>query len=108
MSEAEEKLVRIEWEPTDSFDFPLAAHMIVNFDASHFYIRFYHIAPPPSFGEPVPPDSVKARFITGVAIPAVQMRSVVEALRKNLEKFDTVQQGLIDELLDPDNEADHE
>ena len=85
MSEGSQVL-KIEWESDEELHFPLTAHLVVNFDDEHFYVRFYQVSPPLGLNE-TRTDVVKAKLVAGVAIPASKMSAVIEALAENHAKY---------------------
>ena len=88
------KIVKIEWESDEGYHFPLAGHMMVNFDSGHFYIRFFQVTPPAVRDFESTPDSVKGKLVAGVAVPSGQMPSVIQALEANYETYlKTVNRG---------------
>ena len=95
MRESSVTVARLEWEPDNDFTFPLATEMLVNFDAEHFYVRFYQ-ASPPTVLDGKAPDAVKAKLVTGAAIPLSKMEAIIKALqasyvqRLNLREEDLV------------------
>lgn len=87
MSESpQEKVVRLDFEPDETIEFSLASNLLINFDSEHFYIRFFQVTPPPILGGDMP-DSVKAKLVAGVAIPASRMAGVLEALTDNYKTY---------------------
>lgn len=87
MSDAPEtKIVKLVWESDEDFRFPLGTNLLVNFDNEHFYIRFYQATPPAILDGDLP-DTVKAKLVAGVAIPATRMRGITEALSENYQRY---------------------
>lgn len=82
MSESPVMKARLEFESDTEFTFPLATNMVVNFDSEHFYIRFYQASPPTIFGDNMP-ESVKAKLIAGIAVPASRIDGIIKALQEN-------------------------
>ncbi len=72
----------IDWSAGEELEFPLSTHMIVNFDADNFYLRFYQIAPP-VFAESRENKTIKAKVVSSVAIPHSQMGPLLRALIDN-------------------------
>lgn len=107
MSDAQQFVAKIEWESDDDFRFPLATNMVVNFDREHFYIRFYQATPPVVLGEDSPPVSVKAKLVSGIAIPISKMGAVVDALRENYDKRIELSQDAIEFDLDAIEDAEN-
>jgi hypothetical protein len=102
-----QKIVKLEWEPDDDFQFPLGTNLLVNFDTEHFYIRFYQATPPAVLNGELP-DSVKAKLVAGVAIPASRMRGIVEALGENYQRYTERERKDADFGLDDPNEGSEE
>jgi hypothetical protein len=80
------KVVRLDWESDDDFRFPLGTNLLINFDNEHFYIRFYQATPPAILSGELP-DTVKAKLVAGIAIPASRMRGITEALMDNYRLY---------------------
>ncbi len=80
----------IHWGDDDpNLPFLVAAHMTINHDESHFYIRFYQIAPPVLHDKSQgPPESINATQVANLAIPATRITSIVKALTTNAKKFE--------------------
>jgi len=96
MSEEEKPiLIRIDWGADDSFHFSLSNHVVVNHDTDNFYIRFYQITPPVRTDKSLPvPESIKAKLVSGAAIPLSQMNTFINALRENLEVYQRRMNGI--------------
>jgi len=111
MSESPKFVVKLDFESDDKFVFPLATNMVVNFDAEHFYIRFYQTSPPAILNEE-PPKMVKAKLVGGAAIPILKMEAVIKALQGNYDRFIEIAQDEISNELDGDmivgEDAEHE
>lgn len=87
------KVVQIDFEPDEAIEFSFASNMLINFDNENFYIRFFQITPPPILGSDMP-DSIKAKLVAGVVIPASRMAGVLEALADNYKTYnDRVRQS---------------
>lgn len=80
------KIVKLEWESDQDFQFPLGTNLLVNFDNEHFYIRFYQAVPPAVLDGELP-NSIKAKLVAGIAIPATRMRGITEALSENYQRY---------------------
>lgn len=80
------RLVNIEWEPDDNFRFPLSNNFVINFDDINFYVRFYQVTPPMIFGDEAP-NAVKAKIVSGAAIPASRMPGIIKALQDNYQRY---------------------
>lgn len=84
---ADTKVVKVEWESDEGHLFPLAAHMLVNFDNDHFYVRFFQVTPPAVQDAASLPESVKAKMVADVTIPHGRMRSMIRALEENFATY---------------------
>ena len=88
--ERQEKAVTllITRESDESVQFPLAQNMWINHDANHFYIRFFQVVPPLVRKDGDIPESVKAKLVTTLAIPAARMPSIIRALTDNARNYE--------------------
>jgi hypothetical protein len=80
------KVVKLVWESDEDFQFVLGTNLLVNFDDEHFYIRFYQATPPAVLDGEIP-NTVKAKLVAGVAIPATRMRGIAEGLLQNYQMY---------------------
>ena len=62
-------------------------HMAVNFDAQSSFLRFYQISPPAIIDGANPPDSVQAKLVGGIVVPADQIPLFIAALESGFEKY---------------------
>ena len=80
--------VRLEFQPDEDVRFPLAQNVWINHDEGHFYLRFYQVVPP--LAREGLPDSIKAKLVATVAIPATAMPSLIRALTSNAHNYESL------------------
>jgi len=88
---AEEQIqVRVTWEPDSDKPAYFTNHMFVTYDGAVYTLRFYQLLPPVVAGLDAAAvntiDSVSARHITTLVVPAATLPSIVRALQDVLKK----------------------
>ena len=78
--------LEIDLESDEDYHFALTQQLVVNFDETHFYVRFYQLVPPVVM-DLDKLDKVRARLVSGIAVPIEHFPNFIEALSRNLERY---------------------